>query len=226
LQSWVEEKIGVDTREILIISERTRDPIKNLFREEQLFRNFESRGSPGILRFWINSECLVRGKVRNRKYGWYHEELAKKLGVRVVERSTGGGVVYHDKGNLNWAFYLRTGGSFLSPTTLFGQASKYVVDALEKLGIGAIFSPPNRIDVGGCKVSGMAARSTKKTALVHGTLLLHSDLSKLNRLCIPPPGTPPVANLTEWKKDLTPTKVIEALADVLGDSGIPVRRNY
>jgi lipoate-protein ligase A len=220
----VEETIDMENREILIISDRIRDPVKNLFREEKLFHQFEAGKLPEVARFWTNSECLIRGKVRNRRYGWYNEKLAKKIGVRVLERSTGGGVVYQDEGNLNWAFYLRTGGLFLSPTTLFGQASKYVVDALEDLGVEANFSPPNRIDVGGCKVSGMAAKSTKHSALVHGTLLLRSDLDQLNRLCIPPPGCPPVENLSHWATNIHPSIVVDSVVKALRKSGYRINR--
>lgn len=209
-------------RELLVYFDKTRGPLENLSREQELFERVDSGRLPELVRFWVNSECLVRGKARSAKYGWYNEEFAKKLGVQVIERETGGGVVYHDEGNLNWSFFLRTSGAFLSPTVAFGQASRYVVKALGSLGVRAQFSPPNRIDVSGRKVSGMAAKSTVHTLLVHGTLLLNSDLERLNLLCIPPPDCPPVSNLSEWAKDIDALKVVEALVSVLGDSGFKV----
>jgi lipoate-protein ligase A len=212
------------TRSISTIIEKSHNPIKNLAREELLFRQVDGRSLPEVVRFWVNSECLVKGKARNPRYGWYHEKLAEELGVPVLERSTGGGVVYHDEGNLNWSFYFGTEGAFLSPTTLFRRGSNYLIKALWNLGVEAVFSPPNRIDVRGRKVSGMAARSTKKTALVHGTLLLSSDLDKLNRLCIPPLGSPPVANLTEWKRDIGALEVMEEVLAVLRESGFSVKK--
>ena len=132
-------------------------------------------------------------------------------------------MVYHDEGNLNWSFFLRSGGSFVAPTTAFRSASKYVVAALGRLGVKAEFSPPNRIDVSGRKVSGMAARSTVKTLLVHGTLLVNSDLEMLNRLCIPPPGCPPVSNLRDWVRDVTTDEVVGQILKVLTDSDFEVR---
>jgi lipoate-protein ligase A len=209
---------------MVIIIERSRDPARNLAREEMLFRKVDSRAFPEVVRFWVDSECLVRGKARNRRYGWYHEKLAEELGVQVLERSTGGGVVYHDEGNLNWSLYFRTEGSFISPTKLFGLGSNYIIEALRHLGVEAVFSAPNRIDAHGRKISGMAARSTKNTALVHGTLLLESDLEKLNRLCIPPKGSPPVANITEWKRDISARKVIGTVLEVLKESGYTVEK--
>ena len=209
-------------RTLKVYVDRGRDPVENLKREEDLFHRVESGELPELLRFWTDSECLVRGRARSAQYGWYHEALAGEMGVRVIERATGGGVVYHDEGNLNWSFFLRSSGPLLSPTKMFEQTSVHVVKALASLGVDAEFSPPNRIDVQGRKVSGLAARSTPGAYLVHGTLLLRSDLDRLNRLCIPPPGCPPVANLDEWVPEIQPLQVVRAVVEVLKGSGFDV----
>jgi lipoate-protein ligase A len=209
--------------ELLVYFDQGRDPVANFRREEELFRQVEARELPELARFWIDSECLVRGKAKSSKYGWYHEHLAAEMGVPVLVRSTGGGVVYHDEGNLNWSFYYRNEGAIVSPTSLFARGSEPIIKALGGLGVRARFSPPNRIDVGGRKVSGLAARSTSGAVLVHGTLLLRADLERLNRLCIPPPGCPPVANLDGWIPEIQPLQVVRAVVEALKDSGSEVR---
>jgi lipoate-protein ligase A len=186
------------SRELLVVSDEATEPARNLAREEGIFGSVERRELPEVLRFWRNAECLIRGRVRNPKYGWYDEALAASMGVPVYERSTGGGVVYQDLGNLNWTFFLHASGSIIAPTTLFDRASAHVVEALRQMGFDAGFAPPNRIDVSRRKVSGMAARSTQRAHLVHGTLLIAADLERLNALCMPPQGCPPVSNLAEW----------------------------
>ena len=103
------------------------------------------------------------------------------------------------------------------------MASRYVTSALLALGVRAHFSPPNRIDVSERKVSGMAARSTRRTLLVHGTLLLNSDLKRLNELCIPPNGCPPVANLVDFSSSINKEVIISAVAECLKDSQFIVR---
>jgi len=200
----------------------TRDPVKNLAREEEIFRRVERRELPELVRLWSNSECLVRGRAKSSSYGWYNENLAKEEGILVVERPTGGGVVYHDEGNLNWSFFFRNSGTFPSPRSMFERTSDFVVKSLGRLGVAASFAPPNRIDVSGRKVSGMAARSSARALLVHGTLLLDSNLERLNALCIPPVGCPPVANVGEWVEGVDATKVLDALVGVLRDSGYNV----
>jgi len=208
---------------MLVYFDRTRDPNANLAREQELFHQVETGELPALVRFWVDSECLVRGMAKSANYGWYNELLANSMKVPVIVRSTGGGVVYHDEGNLNWSFFLTGRRAFVSPTKVFDEVSRYVVSALGRLGLQAKFSPPNRIDVEERKVSGMAARSTARALLVHGTLLLNTDLDRLNRLCIPPEGCPPVANLREWLPDIEPPKIIEAVTEVLRESGFDVR---
>jgi lipoate---protein ligase len=210
-------------KELLVYFDKGRDPSVNLKRESELFKRFAEGVLPESVRFWVNSECLVRGKARSAKYGWYNEALAAKMKILVIERSTGGGVVYQDEGNLNWSFFLRTPSNFVSPTAAFRQASDYVIRALKKLGVQAEFSPPNRIDVRDRKVSGMAARSTVRTLLVHGTLLIDSDLERLNLLCIPPPDCPPVSNITEFARGVNPAAVAKAVVAVLKESDFEVR---
>lgn len=209
-------------RRLVVYRDRGTNPRDNLGREDEIFGLVESRSLPEVVRFWVNEECLVRGRAKSPKYGWYDEGLASGLGIPVIERSTGGGVVYQDLGNLNWGFFLRTSGAFLSPKTAFGVASGYLVGALRGLGVPAQFAPPNRIDVSGRKVSGLAARSTIHTLLVHGTLLLNSNLERLNLLCLPPDGCPPVSNLSEWLGGIDADRVVEAAVRTLRASGFCV----
>ena len=207
---------------MVVYFDKGRDPVANLRRESELFEHVDAGKHPEAVRFWVNSPCLVRGPARTSHYGWYDEKLAEETGIPVISRATGGGVVYHDEGNLNWSFFFRASGPLLSPGAAFELGSKHIVRALESLGVRAYFSPPNRIDVSGRKVSGMAARSTRRTLLVHGTLLLNSDLEVLNRFCIPPPGCPPVSNLSEWAKGIDADSVARAVRTELSKSGFSI----
>jgi lipoate-protein ligase A len=154
----------------------------------------------------------VRGPNRSDRSGWHHPERAAELGVPILERTTGGGTVYHDAGNLNWSFYLRRDAGWFGARAWFRACANVVTDALATLGIAAAFTPPNRIDVGGRKVSGLAARGSLAAVLVHGTLLVASDLARLNALCIYPPGCPPVTNLAAVRPGLTVAAVRDAIA--------------
>ncbi len=210
---------------ILVRIDGIGDPAENLVREDDIFQRVERGELPDVVRFWVNSECLVRGRAKTARYGWYDEQKAKEMRIRVVERATGGGVVYHDTGNLNWSFFFRNSGALPSPTAMFDRASKYMVQALGRLGVGARFSPPNRIDAADRKISGMAAKSSSRALMVHGTLLLNCDLERLNALCVPPPGCPPVVNVSELVNGIEEAEVVEAVVGVLRDSGYQVSMN-
>ncbi len=207
-----------DTRELRVIISESSDPAINLSLEANIFNCVEEQRSLNTLLFYVDSPCLVRGRTRSTSYGWYNEALASRLGISVYTRLTGGGVVYHDEGNLNWSFIIGVKDSFLSPKRVFQEGSKYIVKSLNKLGLEAHYSPPNRIDIDNSKVSGMAAYSTNRTLLVHGTLLIDTDLELLNQLCIPPPDCPKVVNISEHMQIQT-SDVINTILNTLVETG-------
>jgi len=173
-----------------------------------------------VIRFWRNQECLVKGMRKDNHYGWYREEMVKKLKINVFTRSTPGGVVFHDPGNLNWSFYIKKQTpTFIPPIYLFKSAAQVICDVLKKLGIKAYFASPNRIEFNGYKISGMAARSSINSLLVHGTLLFNTNIDKLTKLCIPPPNSPPVINICEINNSLRIMDFVDCFCDHLKKCG-------
>lgn len=192
--------IARNNRKDILILEENKNPKLNLKKENELFTKVEQGKYDSIIRLWINEECLVKGIRKHEKYGWYRADLAKKLNIPVYQRKTGGGVVYHDLGNLNWSLFIRTSLHYFESKEIFETASNIIVNILNKLNLNAYFSEPNRIEIEGYKISGMAARASNKALLIHGTLLVNTNLNRLNLLCIPPPNCPPVQNISYWKK--------------------------
>jgi lipoate-protein ligase A len=188
------------------------DAEANLALEEKLLLEVEADARPDTLRLWIANECIVRGPNRSGSSGWHDEELARQLGIRVYTRTTGGGSVYFDPGNLNWSFYLRRTEGFVGARKLFRACAAVIVESLRTLGIDATFALPNRLDVAGRKISGMASRASLGAVLIHGTLLVSTDLDRLNALCIPPPGCPRVARLCDFDPRLTVAAVGRGIA--------------
>ncbi|MGB9728738.1 MAG: lipoate--protein ligase family protein [Thermoprotei archaeon] len=208
-------------REIRLIISETRDPIINLLTEEVILEAVNKGYSLNTLRLWINDRCLVMGR-GSKGYGWYNEELATKMNIKVYKRITGGGVVYHDNGNLNWSFYIEHQNKNIDIEELFKEPAQIIINALHSLNIDAYFMPPNRIEYRGYKISGMAAYVKKNAALIHGTLLVNANLEELNKLCIPPFNSPPVANLVQWEKDLTIHKIINVIENTLQHQGFNI----
>jgi lipoate-protein ligase A len=112
-------------------------------------------------------------------------EACKETGTEIARRFTGGGAVYHDSGNLNYAISLRKGHPLVPDQNLqsvFQRLSEGAVEGLRKLGVKAEFQPINDIQVGGKKVSGAAGSIRWNSVFHHGCILVGSDLSILGRV--------------------------------------------
>ena len=90
----------------------------------------------------------------------------------MVRRTTGGGAVYHDLGNLNYSFITDVGDAERLTMERFTAP---VTEALRALGLQAEASGRNDILVEGRKVSGTAQRVLRNRILHHGTLLFDSN---------------------------------------------------
>ena len=189
------------------------DPYANLAYEEQLMNAV--RPGDAALYLWQNQNTVVIGRNQN---AWKECkcDLLEAEGGRLARRSSGGGAVFHDLGNLNFTFAA-------SPEVYDLQRQlNVVIEALTPLGIRAQFSGRNDIiALDGRKFSGNAFKHTKTCSMQHGTLLVRVDMEKLGRYLNPPmekmkaKGVDSVrarvCNLCEFRPDLTVDMLRESL---------------
>ena len=71
-------------------------PLDHMSIENVLLETWES--PEGLLLFYINGPSVIIGRNQNP---W--REAAPCTGLPLYRRASGGGAVYHDEGNLNWA---------------------------------------------------------------------------------------------------------------------------
>lgn len=164
------------TDHLYVIEAPGTDPVYNLALESVLAESV--REGEVILYLWQNDNTVVIGRNQNIRKECRMSAIQED-GVRIVRRSSGGGAVYHDLGNLNY--------TFICCDDLYDEKRQNgcIRDALMSFGIEAEASGRNDLLVNGRKISGNAYRHCNGVSYQHGTLLVHSDLSKMPRYLSP-----------------------------------------
>jgi lipoate-protein ligase A len=158
---------------IFVDNEKTNDPTTNLAIEEYLLRNQPLEGD--LLLLYVNEPSIIIGRYQNALEE-INRAYVEEHGIQVVRRLSGGGAVYHDRGNLCFSLITRGGKE---DALNFKKFTAPVIHALVEMGIPAELGSRNDILVEGRKISGNAIYSTKAGILCHGTLLFDTDLSRL-----------------------------------------------
>src|SRR5437773_12380790 len=161
----------------------------NMSLEEAIPRTVGEGTAPNTVRFWHNSNTIVLGCFQSADLE-VNYDACKETGTQVVRRFTGGGAVYHDAGNLNYAISLKKGHPLVPDNDLqlvFQRLSEGTVDGLRSLGVPAAVQPINDIQVDWKKVSGAAGSLRWGTIFHHGCILVASDLAILGRVLNVPP---------------------------------------
>lgn len=156
----------------VFISQST-DVFSNLAFEDWLYKSwsFENRN---VLFLWRNSPCVVIGRHQNPQVEANIPYL-ESAGVPVARRSSGGGTVYHDHGNLNCTFF--TSRKRYDRR----QNLELICNVLNHdFGIQAHANHREDIVVGhDNKVSGTAAKLGRSSSYHHCTLLVRTDRQQL-----------------------------------------------
>lgn len=168
----------------LVDVEYRNDPFMNMSVEEAIPRAVGEGNAPNTVRFWHNSNTIVLGCFQSADLE-VNFDACKETGTEVVRRFTGGGAVYHDAGNLNYAISLKKGHLLVPDSDLqqvFRKLSEGAVEGLRSIGVDAEFQPINDIQVDGKKVSGAAGSIRWGTVFHHGCILVASDLAILGKV--------------------------------------------
>ena len=165
---------------MLCIELKNNNPFFCLAAEEYPLKNF----SENIFMLWQSNDTVVVGKHQNAmaeiNYPFVHEN-----NITVARRISGGGTVFHDSGNINFAIIQNVE----SPAEIsFNRFTQPIRDALASLDITALSSRRSDLTVNGKKISGNAQHIYKNRVLHHGTLLFDSNLETLGQSLKVTPG--------------------------------------
>ncbi len=129
---------------------------------------------------WVVSPTVIYGRHQCAE-AEVNEAYCHAHGIAVVQRQSGGGCVYADRGNLMV--------SFVSPSPrsqeVFDQFLVLLSGALRQLGYEAVTTAHNDVLVGDRKVSGTACYTTPTGTVVHACMLYDVNLTDLEAAITP-----------------------------------------
>ena len=133
-----------------------------------------------VLFTWVVEPTVIYGKHQIREQE-VNDRYCEEHSIRVVQRQSGGGCVYADRGNLMI--------SYVSPSThsqdVFETFLRMVAGALDRMGYPAVTTAHNDVLVGDRKVAGTACYTTPTGTVVHASMLYEVDMEALERAITP-----------------------------------------
>lgn len=193
-----------------IYKSKAFDPYENLATEKYLLDTVPE--DTMRLYLWQNDNTVVIGKNQN-PWAECNKALLDAEGGFVARRLSGGGAVFHDRGNLNFTFLCREADYAVN------KHLEVIQKACAYAGIPIEISGRNDILAGGKKFSGNAFYHAKGRAYHHGTLLIDSDPEKVARYLTPTQEKlkakgirsleARVTNLREFNPSLTPESMMD-----------------
>lgn len=136
-----------------------------------------------VLRFWQNNPCVVIGKFQKEEYE-VNLKYIEENNIPIFKRFTGGGTVYHDRGNLNITFCKGKENILFSKYVL--EEAKGITEIILK-GIKEVYKKcevkeRNAIFLGRKKILGSAVAQKDNKFFYHASLLINSNLKELKKI--------------------------------------------
>ena len=158
------------------ITHDNTDAYFNLASEEYLLKQTDDY----YIYLWVNDRAVIVGTNQNA-IEEVNLSYTESAGVKVVRRLTGGGTVYHDKGNLCYTII----APYNAEEDNYKKFTAPVIEYLKSLGVNASFSGRNDIVIDDKKISGNAQTVYKDRIMHHGTILFNADTEELSK-CLNP----------------------------------------
>ena len=185
-----------------------QNPFLNLALEDYFLRG---GADLPIAFFYVNRPCVVLGRFQNP---WLecHLPYLVENDIWLVRRQSGGGCVFHDQGNVNFSFITH------DPMVDRIKGAGLIQRAFKAAGIELEISPRNDLWLKGKKISGSAFKQTKDGSFHHGTFLVSSDLTRLEKSLkhtVVPKSTKSIASVRSQVTSLQEHYPHIEIADVL-----------
>ncbi|AYM02780.1 lipoate--protein ligase [Levilactobacillus yiduensis] len=129
-----------------------------------------------ILYFYVNSPCIIVGRYQN-VLAEINQQYVKDHNIILTRRTSGGGAVYDDLGNVSFSFITKDDGDAVGN---FKRFTDPVIKALHQMGAtGAAMTGRNDLTIDGKKFSGNAMHVENGRMFSHGTLMYDVDQTQI-----------------------------------------------
>lgn len=145
------------------------DPALGLALEEALLESARSM-DVDTLRIWVNDSSVIIGRSQSVECEVDLPRL-RELSIPVIRRISGGGAVYHYRGNLNLSLFLRNGTALGTISEAYATIGEAIAVVLSQHTIDARVEG-NIIMVGKEKIAGAAQARRGRSLLYHMSLLV------------------------------------------------------
>lgn len=140
---------------------------------------------PNTLHFYSRNRPTVSIGQNERVEQSVNLEQARKRGVFIIRRCSGGSAVYMEGGQLIFAAIIHRSDLPNDIMKSYEVACGAIVAGLKKLGLEASHKPINDILIDGRKVSGSAQLRRGNAVLHHATLIIDLDLEAVRAVLRP-----------------------------------------
>ena len=127
-----------------------------------------------FLLLWQNANAVIIGRNQITQ-NEINQDFIDRNNIEVVRRTSGGGAVYHDLGNLNFSIISNTDFNY----------SDIIINALKNINKKIQKSGRNDFTLSGFKISGLSQKNSKNKNLLHGTILINSNIQILEKALSP-----------------------------------------
>ena len=205
--------------------------VENMALDEALLWRARASGE-AVIRVYTWSEPTLSLGRNQAARGLYDEPRAKRRGIAIVRRPTGGRALLHHR---EITYSVTTPTRTLSLKAAYGRINRILVDALQRLGLPVVLAgaqPSGRLPdaspcfvapsegeivLGGGKLVGSAQWREGDALLQHGSILIDDDQPMIAELMTAPaPPVPPPATLRQALATVpSPEAVAYALAEAI-----------
>lgn len=138
---------------------------------------------PPLVRIWeFPDEAVVVG-IAQHAPDYVHLEACAADGMPVVRRFSGGGTVCLLRGCVVFSVIMPLGGALkmYDVSGAYQHILSFAITSFRGLNIPAVFEPPCDLVVDNRKIAGCAQAQKRGAVLVHGSVLVQVDITRMER---------------------------------------------